>query len=304
VTSRLIGDRFLENESGRWIDLATGSSVFVVVRRLDDDWERIERRLSDESRAKRVSSPRLVDFGRINTREWFEARSIRRLALSARSASVCRTAVSTVASLAETGTAGIRHVRVVSAGVRFAATASAIAPALRPLGFLTLRADVRLDPELVQSLVHRHLAVLYRSTASRAPVIRWIRHLSAASPRAHLVVEFDDDELFWMNVHPFPVAGWQGRVATSCLEARALMDASKLEQAEALLAALDAEGAACRVRAPDVLNMTWVRLRSRQGRVEEAKRRLAALSMNRGSREANNASAPGHSRAAAVRARR
>jgi hypothetical protein len=304
VTTRLIGDRFLENESGRWFDLATGRSVFVVVHRLDDEWGRIERRLSDESRAKRVPGPRLVDFGRINTGEWFEARSIRRFAVPARSTSVCRTAVSTVGTLAETGAAGIRHVRVVSAGVRFAAMASAIATALRPFGFLTLRADARLDPELVQSLGHRHLVVLYRSLASRAPVIRWIRQLSGTSPRAHLVVEIDDEEMFWMNVHPFPVAGWPARVATSCLEARTLMDASKLAQAEALLAALEAEGAVRRVHSPDVLNMMWVRLRSRQGRVEEAQQRLGALSMNRGSREANNPFAPGHSRAAAVRARR
>ncbi|HYN07889.1 MAG TPA: hypothetical protein VES67_10910 [Vicinamibacterales bacterium] len=304
MTQQLIGDRFLADGSGRWIDLATGGAVRVVVRPIDDEWVRIERRLREESRAPRCSWPRLVDFGRVNAREWFEARSNRRNAGSGRTAAACRSGVTQVASVAEVGSGGIRHVRVVTPGVRFAALASAIATVVRPLGFLTLRADARLGRELVDALTHRHLIVLYRSDASRAPVIRWIRHLPATSPRAHLVVELDDEELFWMNVHQFPVAGWHERVATACFEARKLMDTARLEHAEALLAALDAEAAVRRVQSPDVLHMTWVRLRSCQGRVEEAQKRLSALSMNRGSCERDNASASRHSGPAALRARR
>jgi hypothetical protein len=304
VTQQLIGDRFLVDATGRAIDLATGWAVRVIVRPIDDDWGRIEGRLKDESRARRTSWPRLVDFGRVNADEWFEARSPRRTQVSDRMADACRTAANQVVSIAGAGPAGIRHVRVVSPRAGVTALASAIATEVRPLGFLTLRADAPLDPALVDVLAHRHLVVLYRSNTNRAPVIRWIRDLPGISPRPHLVVELDDEEKVWVNVHQFPVSGWHERVATACFEARMLMDTSRREQAEALLAALDAEAAVRRIQPPDALHMTWVRLRSCQGRVEEAQKRLSALSTNRGSCERDNASASRHPGPAAVRARR
>lgn len=72
---QLIGDRFLQNQSGGWIDLATGARAVVAVREIEDDWTLIERRLQQEVLGATERLRPLLDFGRAGLRSWFEARA-------------------------------------------------------------------------------------------------------------------------------------------------------------------------------------------------------------------------------------
>ena len=78
VLPELIGDRFLRNRSGQWIDLATGGLAIVAVHSIEDEWNLVEARLGDELYAPAERSRLLLDYGRIGVRGWFEARAATR----------------------------------------------------------------------------------------------------------------------------------------------------------------------------------------------------------------------------------
>jgi hypothetical protein len=214
--------------------------------------------------------------------------------------------VSDVIALAETATAGIQYVRVPSEAGDATNLVCGLAGQLRRLGFVTLGAGISLPPTLRDHLCHRHLAVHFRGGTERVPVVRWIRSLARASPRVHLLMEIETADSpttpFLKRVPPAPE--WTERVTTSVRRVQRWIDAARLEQAEALLASLDAEAAVRRARLPDCVSRAWARLRNQQGRTEEAGRRLNAVPGAGHFRELIDASAARHPRLAATGSRR
>jgi hypothetical protein len=263
----LIDDRFLPDGSGRWIDLATGRTAIVPA------W-------SDERPGGRPRSSQRK--------------------------------VSDVMALAETATAGIHYMHVTSAASAATPLLSCLAGQLRQLGFVTLRAAIRLPPTLRAHLCHRHLAVHFRCRDERGPIVEWIRSLARTSPRAHLLIEIDDSEAAdagrpSKDAGPIGLAdfsGWTSHVSTATRRIQALLDEARFEEADALLASLDVEAAVRRVRSPDCVSLAWSRLRTCQGRTEEARRRLNAVRVTSHPRELNDASAARHSHLAATGSRR
>ena len=207
-----------------------------------------------------------------------------------------------VIALAETAIAGIRYVRIESAASDAPRLASALARDLRLLGYVMLRAGTALPPTLRDHLCHRHLAVHFRCGEARAPVVEWIRALARTSPRAHFVIELDDSAGV---CRPIPeLAGWHERVSIAISRVDELLDGPRLDLAEALLASLDAEAVVRHVKVSDRVSLAWARLRARQGRIEEARRRLNTVPVTGHFRELTNASAARHSQLAATGSRR
>jgi hypothetical protein len=207
-----------------------------------------------------------------------------------------------VIALAETAIAGIRYVRIESAASDATLLVSALTRDLRQLGYVMLRAATALPPTLRDHLCHRHLAVHFRCGETRAPVVEWIRSLVRTSPRAHFVIEHDDSAGV---CRPIPdLAGWHERVSTGISRVHRLLDRPRLDLAEALLASLDAEAAVRCVNVPDRVSLAWARLRARQGRIEEAQRRLNAVPVTGHFTEFKNAFAARHSQLAATGSRR
>jgi hypothetical protein len=217
-----------------------------------------------------------------------------------------------VTALAETATAGIQYVRITSTAAAAKDLLSCLAGRLRQLGFVTVRAGIRLPATLRDHLCHRHLAVHFRGRDERGPIIEWIRSLARASPRSHLLIELDDSEATDAGRHSkdgrrpgfTSFSGWKKHVSTATRRIQALVDEARFEEAEALLASVDVEAAVRRVRLPDCVSLAWARLRTCQGRTEEARRHLNAVSVTSHSRELNDASAARTSHVAATGSRR
>ena len=104
----LIGDRFLADGSGRWIDLVTGETIDVLLRSLETEWRAIDECLREEFHSSRAR--RLIDYGLVNANTWFEARTLARAVPSERRAH--NSAVDEVVSVAEAPGPGIRHVPI------------------------------------------------------------------------------------------------------------------------------------------------------------------------------------------------
>lgn len=207
-----------------------------------------------------------------------------------------------VIALAETAMAGIRYVRIEFAASEATRLVSALARDFREQGYVLLRAGTTLTPTLRDHFCHRHLAVHFRCGEARAPVVEWIRSLARISPRAHFVIELDDSAgVCWPMPEP---AGWTERVSTAISQVHGLLRTPRLDLAEALLASLDAEAAVRRVNVPDRVSLAWARLRARQGRIEEARRRLNAVPVTGHFREFTDAFAARHSQLAATGSRR
>jgi hypothetical protein len=116
------------------------------------------------------------------------------------------------------------------------------------------------------------------------------------------VIEHDDSAGV---CRPMPeLADWDERVSIAISRVDGLLDSPRLDLAEALLASLDAEAAVRRVTVPDRVSLAWARLRARQGRIEEARRRLNSVPVTAHDREFKNASAARHSQLAASGSRR
>jgi hypothetical protein len=215
--------------------------------------------------------------------------------------------VSDVMALAETVTAGLHYVHVRSAAIP---VLSCIARQLRQLGFVTVRAGIRLPPALRDHLCHRHLAVHCRYRDERGPIVEWIRALARVSPRAHLLIEFGDSQATdagrpsGRQVALTSFSGWKKHVSTATRRVQALVEDARFEEAEALLASIDVEAAVRRVRRPNCVSLAWARLRTCQGRTEEARRHLNAVPVMSHSRELNDASAARHPHLAATGSRR
>jgi hypothetical protein len=217
-----------------------------------------------------------------------------------------RQIVSDVIALAETATVGIQYVRVRSKAAGVTILVCGLAGPLRQLGFVTLSAGIDLPPTLRDHLCHRHLAVHFRTDQERVPVVGWIRSLARASPRVHLLIEIETADFpgapFSRRVSP--ESSWMQHVSTTVRRVQECIDVARLDQAEALLASLDAEAAVRCARLPAGVSLTWARLRNKQGRTEEAGRRLNTVPGAGHFRELTNASAARHSRLAATGSRR
>jgi hypothetical protein len=70
----VLADRFLAESPSCWRDLATGTTVSVSTRVVEDDWRDVERRLLDALFVP-AGARRLVDFGLTGRGVWFEARA-------------------------------------------------------------------------------------------------------------------------------------------------------------------------------------------------------------------------------------
>jgi hypothetical protein len=312
VRDELIGDRFLSN--GRFsglvnsplnrsmccVDLATGGTAEVIVRSFEHEWPAIEKHLEAEVRMPRGVP--LVDYGRINASQWFEARAPD-VKPRARDRGATGSVVEELVQLAGAPAVGIRHHRVQLAAAETPAAVSVLARQLRTLGFVTIRAGAGLPGAIRAALCHRHVAIVSCHRDDEGAIVRWIRELATVSPRAHVVIEFAPANLLRVRSTRRRPGDWTARTRDVAAAANALIDRSALEHAEALLAAADAEAAVRRAPSPPTVDAAWARLRTRQERMEEARMRRGAGVRDR-LEEGTDASGTGYSVVAAAGARR
>lgn len=315
MPQELIGDRFVDDGSGRWIDLVTGETIDVIVRSLVTGWRAIEERLREEFHSPR--GVRLIDYGLVNANKWFEARGLAPAAPSERRRAHNGSAAEEIVSIAETPGPGIRYVAIAGEGSEGMQVAEEMARRLRQVGFVTIDANLEISRPLRAALTHRHLAVHFRSEADRAPVVRWIWDLADVSPRAHVIVEmtcepasrvrglrrrdrritrgaFGEDVMSAMS--------WNSRASTAARQAHAWMARSRPDLAESLLASVGAEARVRREHLPRAteIETTWSRLRTLQGR--DARPVAGFANLHR--EELIDASSSSHSRVAATGSRR
>ena len=265
----LIGDRFLSSGSSRGIDLATGQPADVLVRSFEHEWPAIERYL--EAQLLSSGDARLVDYGRIDTSHWFEARAPagqpRPHGLSA-----ANSLIDDIALTAEATRVGVRHRRVELPLSETLPAMSALARRLRASGFVTVRAGVQLPEALRLAFAHRHVAIVSCHGDDPAMTVRWLRGLVSVSPRGHAVIEFEPANAFHARTSGDQVVEWLAYVERAITSANALFARSELERTEAVLGAIEVEAAVRRLATPASVGDAWVRLRMCQGRLEEARR--------------------------------
>ena len=221
----LIGDRFHSSGSSRWIDLATGQPAEVLVRSFEHEWPAIERHLEAQLRCS--GDARLVDYGRINTSRWFEARAP---AGRSRSHGLCiaDSFIDDIALTAESTNVGIRHRRVELPVSETLSTISALARRLRASGLVTVRACVHLPEVLRLALAHRHVAIVSCHGDDSAMTVRWIRKLVSVSPRGHAVIAFEPANAFHARASGREqVAEWLAHVQRAIAVVNALFARSR-----------------------------------------------------------------------------
>ena len=62
------------------------------------------------------------------------------------------------------------------------------------IGYVPIVVHQSSEPDLPRPLLHRHLLVICEDSRATVTAIRWVRALAQASPRAHIVVTFDEGE--------------------------------------------------------------------------------------------------------------
>ena len=316
MPQELIGDRFLADGSGRWIDLVTGETIDVLLRSLETEWRAIEEHLREEFHSSRAM--RLIDYGLVNANTWFEARTLAGAASSERRRARNASTIEKVVSVAEMPGQGIRHVPIAWEGST--RIVEELARRLRLAGFVTIDARLEIPRPVRAELTHRHLALHFRSDADRAPVVRWIRHLADVSPRAHVIVELTRGATASRSPglrtracritrgafgdHVMSATSWSRRVSTAARQAHAYMARSRLDLAESVLASVCVEAVVRGDHLPRAteIDTTWARLRALQGR-DEGAHRFAGFA-NSDLEELTDASCSRHSRVAAAGARR
>jgi DNA-binding NtrC family response regulator len=185
----VLADRFLAESPSCWRDLATGTTVSVSTRVVEDDWRDVERRLLDALFVP-AGARRLVDFGLTGRGVWFEARApIDSAADTAAALTLARQRAERILAVAARSHRGVRVVRAPVTGARRQLAAAVTARGLRLLGFVAIRAGVTLPPAFTARLPHRHVAVLLCDERDRAFAAWWTHRLGRVSPRGHVIVD-------------------------------------------------------------------------------------------------------------------
>ncbi len=311
MRSALVGDRFLPNGSGGWIDLVTGQRTLVRLRSMS--YRRLHR--TDQLEEKSTSPPSrwaLIDEGRINATLWFEARGRRSVRTFDSLPPRDQAELARVTEIALAPVIGIRHVRLTTSGAAVMTMMSVVAKRMRELGYVAIRAGAKVPAALRRYLAHRHLSLFVRSRRDRTAAIPWIRELARVSPRAHLILQLEptarstleESRTIAAIASLSARASWIDRVASATKEAHLLIGARALDRAEALLAALDVEAAVRGAPVPRDVALAWARLRLCQGRLEESRSRLHASSAPGTVGRSHHAPRVRHSRVAATHSRR
>ncbi len=191
VSYRLVGDRFVRDGSGPWLDLATGDRAIVRVHPLVGPWAAVEQALREECLS--ANEPHaLIDFGRVGAGAWFEAR-----ATAPREEPIDRAAEDAARRLAMDAAGnhrGVRYVRLPMSETRAAVVSLLAAPRLRSAGFVTVRAGLSIGSTWATALAHRHVMLVLCDARDRSQVVWWVRALARASPRSHLVADLAGPE--------------------------------------------------------------------------------------------------------------
>jgi two-component system response regulator HydG len=187
---------------------------------------------------------------------------------------------------------GIRWVRVTSLA-NDRETGAAVEEAsrrVRALGFVPLPARAAVPRLAARRLLHRHVVLFVTNDGDRPRAIDWIRRLSMASPRAHLVVEFRERRAGALSepvthlreravaepsdcLAPTPApltSDWNLRERRAAATSRMLIAAGELAQAEGVLSGVAAEAAIQDVPVPAGIRLVLGQVYFWQGRFEEA----------------------------------
>jgi len=182
----LAGDRFLHRRDDVWVDLVTGRLARVVFHHLPRDWIDRAAALERELFVPRPDGTTLLDFGRMGSSVWFEAR-----ARAVRQSRGRRLDDSTLAAAVRVCDAapgvGFRSVSLdPPASGPSDEDVSALARLLRARGHVAVRPGVDAAGVVQRTLCGRHVALVCCDDRDAARAAPWIRRLGATSPRAHL----------------------------------------------------------------------------------------------------------------------
>jgi transcriptional regulator with PAS, ATPase and Fis domain len=217
----LVGDRFVSLAPRRWVDLATGEPAVISIRPLEQvTAERI--RWCEEALAGSTSN--LIDCGLAGDRSWFEARATggrpTGAGVDVATAERLTRAVRRLVATARTPTAsGIRVMRLPHLPREAVGLfARAAGRELRVFGFVTVRAGLLLPWSIGRELVGRHLVVIGVAGEEREQLIKWIRRLSAAGRRGHLIVQVgaEEEPLGWVRAGPELQVREPAAIDTAC----------------------------------------------------------------------------------------
>src|SRR5262249_42161682 len=137
---------------------------------------------------------------------------------------------------------------------------SASAVVLQRLGFIVVRPSVCVPDAIRRSLAHRHVA-LFVVDEDVGAATRWIRELSAASLRSHLVVIAGRPRAPGSD----GCGHWESRKALADERAGALIAAGNLGEAEALVQSVVAEAAIRGLAPPKQISLRLAQIRFWQG---------------------------------------
>ena len=168
---------------------------------------------------------------------------------------------------------GIRVIQLAVGDLRVEDVVGAAMGALGRLGFEVVRTDL-VRPDSVRDVrLHRHLVLFapehhwYRTADA---TVEWIRALTAASPRAHLLVLLKRAGLWCRQPAPVVRECAPDLVAPPCPAVAALIGAGELERAEAAVHANLAEAAVRGMPPPPAARLGLVEVLFWQGRFHEA----------------------------------
>jgi DNA-binding NtrC family response regulator len=173
--------------------------------------------------------------------------------------------------------AGIRVIRLSAGDLPPRVVLNAVSRAVEPLGFVLVRADLDLPAGVRAALLHRHLVLVALETewkgvdAHRA--VDWIRDLTGASCRAHLLVILKCSAL--PSIRPAPVVRERAprcdaRAHATAASASAFIRAGALDRAEAAVHAELAEAAVRQEPPPAAVLVARAEVLFWQGRFAEA----------------------------------
>jgi len=287
VEPELIGDRFVRRHGGRWLDLVTGFGATVRVEEVDDNWPALAADLDARLLAPTADRTMLLDFGRLGTSRWFEARATAVAASSAREA-VAREVTGVVDAYCLARGAGfVCATARAGAGDEWHLFAR-LARALRDLGLVAIRPAVAPDPGALRALAVRHVGLICSEADPPERAVAWVRALSAWSSRRHLhcVVcaawpgghAFVREAALAWSARPAPPGGGRDdRVSDVAKRVRDCIAAADLDHAETELAAVRVESTTRGRAIHTELALLDVELKFWRGEFAEAAAILASL---------------------------
>ena len=172
---------------------------------------------------------------------------------------------------------GMRVIRVRLRRLSLDELAGGTARVVEAIGFAAVRADAVVSAAVREELCHRHV-VLFAS-ADVTETTRWIRDLTRASTRSHLLVLIERAADYPRGVHEcVPLWGtcetgetdWRRHVRHRAADAVQCLYRGELQQAESLLQAIVAEAAVRHERVDPVVQLHRAALYFWQGRLEAA----------------------------------